>query len=80
MKSAMLHQIEKLTAKLSEAGRTLNSVSPLATLDRGYSILQTKAEQIVRSSSDVKPGDQITAKLGSGALECTVEKCLDKGQ
>ena len=45
MKSAMQRQIEKLTAKLGEAGRTLNTVSPLATLDRGYSILQTRVRK-----------------------------------
>ena len=77
MKSAMQRQIEKLTAKLGEAGRTLNTVSPLATLDRGYSILQTESENIVRSSRDVKVGDRLTAKLGLGSLKCTVDECQD---
>ena len=76
LKSGMQHRLEKLTAKLGEAGRTLNTVSPLATLDRGYSILQTESENIVRSSNDVKVGDQLTAKLGSGALKCTVDERL----
>ena len=77
LKSAMQRQIEKLTAKLGEAGRTLNTVSPLATLDRGYSILQTETENIVRSSNDVKVGDRLVAKLGSGALKCTVDERLE---
>jgi len=78
VKSAMQHQLEKITAKLGEAGRTLNTVSPLATLDRGYSILQTETENIVRSSNDVNVGDQLTAKLSSGYLKCTVDECLEK--
>ncbi len=77
LKSAMQHQLEKLTAKLGEAGRTLQTVSPLATLDRGYSILQTKAGKVVRTSHEVNVGDKLTAKLGTGSLKCTVDETLD---
>ncbi len=77
IKSAMQHQLEKLSAKLGEAGRTLNTVSPLATLDRGYSILQTDTEQVVRSIKDVNKGDKLTARLRSGTLKCTINECID---
>ncbi len=76
--SAMLNRLEKLKAKLSETARTLQSVSPLNTLHRGYAIMQKAPGQIIRTSRDVGVGDRVTAQLSSGALECTVDRCLEK--
>lgn len=57
--------------------RALDAVSPLATLNRGYSILsETKTQKIVYSCQEVKAGDKITAKLVDGSLDCIVEKIL----
>ncbi len=61
-------------AKISETSRALNTVSPLNTLDRGYSIL-TRAEDgaLVRAADSVKRGERVHARLAKGALDLTVE-------
>jgi len=53
--------------------KNLNAVSPLAVLDRGYSIT-TRAGRAVKSGEEVKPGDHVDVRLAKGALECRVEK------
>lgn len=51
----------------------LNTLSPLAILGRGYSILQTvPAGRILHRANDVEVGDELEAHLASGRLGCTV--------
>jgi len=67
-------QLDDARAKVSETSRALNTVSPLNTLERGYSIL-TRAEDgaLVRSADSVKRGERVHARLAKGALDLTVE-------
>jgi len=53
------------------AGRALHAVSPLATLDRGYAIVEHD-EQVVREASELSPGDAISARLGKGSIQAEV--------
>ncbi|MDE3118196.1 MAG: exodeoxyribonuclease VII large subunit [Nitrospirota bacterium] len=54
---------------------TLDGLSPLAVLARGYSIVQTvPAGLVVKRAEDVKVGDQLRAKLASGQLLCVVRE------
>ncbi len=57
----------------------LNTLSPLAILGRGYSILQTvPAGQILRRANDVEVGQELEAQLASGRLGCMVTRvCND---
>lgn len=56
----------------------LNSLSPLAILGRGYSILQTvPAGQILRRANDVGVGQKMEAQLSSGRLSCIVTRVCD---
>ncbi len=51
----------------------LELVSPLATLGRGYAIVQDSNGNIVRSSAETAEGDSVTARLAEGRLRCRVE-------
>lgn len=54
--------------------QTLHVVSPLATLDRGYSILMTENEQhIIRSVDTVQPAQTVQARLADGYLTLQVQ-------
>jgi exodeoxyribonuclease VII large subunit len=62
-------------ARVSETTRALNSISPLNTLERGYSIL-TRAEDgaLLSAAESVKRGQRVHARLAKGELELTVER------
>ena len=67
--------IEQLTARLNVAARALKTVSPLATLDRGYAIVtDTESGAIMSDASRISEGQQIAAQLATGQLEATVTK------
>lgn len=51
----------------------LRSLSPLAVLDRGYALVLSSGGRLVRSASQVVPGDQVTTRLADGAFSSCVE-------
>ena len=53
----------------------LHTLSPLAILSRGYSVVQTlKERKIVRSVHEVSVGDSVRARLADGQLICHVDE------
>ena len=59
--------------KLLPLMRTLNAVSPLATLERGYAIVSLEGGEILRNAADVKPGTIIEARLARGRVRAKIE-------
>lgn len=56
---------------------SLDGLSPLAVLARGYSIVQTvSGGAVVKRARDVAEGEQVRARLGEGELLCDVRKIL----
>jgi exodeoxyribonuclease VII large subunit len=60
--------------RLRALARSLHTVSPLATVARGYAILQHVDGRVVRSVLDAAPGDTLDARLGDGSLRVRVEQ------
>lgn len=57
----------------AHSGDKLNLVSPLATLDRGYSITTNQRGRVVRKHNDVTEGDLIISQIGKGLIYSRVE-------
>ncbi len=73
LQQAMQHQLTQLQQQLGTLVRTLDMVSPLATLQRGYSItLRLPEQQVVTSSSQLSKGDQLEIRLASGRVQSQV--------
>ena len=64
--------------RLRALARTLHTVSPLATVARGYAILQQPDGRVVRSVLDAAPGDRLDARLADGTLVVRVEKAMNR--
>ena len=58
--------------RLGAAARTLQAVSPLATLDRGYAIVQQPNGHIVRQAKQLRRGETVRVRTGQGAFSATV--------
>jgi exodeoxyribonuclease VII large subunit len=65
--------LEPRRLHLRGLARALESVSPLATLGRGYAIVQRDDGRVVRSPADAAPGERVTARLAEGQLRLRVE-------
>ena len=67
------NSIEQLQQRFTLAARALHSVSPLATLERGYAIVSDSTSgQILRDTAHSKKGDQIFARLARGRITATI--------
>jgi exodeoxyribonuclease VII large subunit len=61
--------LESRALRLSEFGRTLNAVSPLATLQRGYAILLDRNDgRVLRSVEQARAAQHIQARLANGDI------------
>ncbi|HCM1070463.1 exodeoxyribonuclease VII large subunit [Vibrio parahaemolyticus] len=69
---AMDRKLLTMRHQLAIAAEKLDTVSPLATLKRGYSITQTEQGKVVRSADDVKMGDLLVTRLANGEIHSTV--------
>ena len=52
----------------------LDAMSPLKVLSRGYAMAQKDSGEVVRSVSQVEPGERISVRLSDGNLSATVMK------
>jgi exodeoxyribonuclease VII large subunit len=50
----------------------LHALSPLAVLDRGYSITRTESGEVIKEATQVKKGDTIVSKLAKGEVRSSV--------
>ena len=77
LETKLEHQIDKKYSKWENdyqlLYQKLNNLSPLKTLARGYSILQNKDDQTVKSVEQLEKGDLLKARLSDGLADLEVK-------
>jgi len=77
MHAAINSLLQTRQRQLAVACKSLDTISPLATLDRGYAIVTRQADDhVLHEASAVKEGEHIEARLAKGRLLCTVDKTV----
>ena len=72
---AAQNTVARVSHRLQLAMRGLHSVSPLATLERGYAIVEdARSGRVLLAATETKPGDDIRARLADGAVIATVKE------
>ena len=69
---AWQRRAERDQSRLRELARSLSTISPLATVARGYSILQREDGRVVRAVGDVAAGERVEARVSDGQLKLQV--------
>ena len=67
-------QISRKRERFASLAASLDAMSPLKVLGRGYAVARGENGEILRSAGDVELGDHIQVKLGRGILGCTVDE------
>ncbi len=77
---AIRYQLDQMSHKFQLCTATMNAVSPLNTLQRGYSITTTnnQASDVINHHSQVSKGDQLTTYLATGEVVSRVESTSSK--
>jgi len=77
-----IHRLHRFTiqivntpqARLNRASASLEALSPLAVLSRGYALVYAADGRLLRSYTDTASGQRIRARLGRGMLEAEVTR------
>lgn len=68
--------IQQAKSKLSLAAGRLDALSPLAVLQRGYSVVQDEKGDVIRSVKQIKVGDNLRTKLPDGVIKSVIEEIV----
>ncbi|HEY9405304.1 MAG TPA: exodeoxyribonuclease VII large subunit, partial [Pyrinomonadaceae bacterium] len=66
-------RLDEARARLEVAVASLDALSPLGVLGRGYALVQDARGRVVRSAGSVRVGEGLRVRLAGGALRCRVE-------
>ncbi|MEU6051260.1 exodeoxyribonuclease VII large subunit [Streptomyces xanthochromogenes] len=66
------HLLDRADSELSHTHARVVALSPAATLERGYAVLQRAGGEVVRSPDEVAPGEDLRARVAEGELHVTV--------
>ena len=73
-RNAMARCLSNSERDLHTLGQRLNALSPLATLQRGYSISRKTEGEVLTSTEQVSIGDRVEIQLADGYFACRVLK------
>lgn len=71
-------RLEERRARLEVAVASLDALSPLNVLGRGYALTQDARGRVLRSARRVGVGERVRVRLAEGQLVCRVEEVEDE--
>ena len=69
--NAMAQQLRQKKDQLTRCAQSLDTLSPLKTLERGYSIT-TQGKQVISRVEDIAPERPVSIRLSNGQLDCHI--------
>ena len=64
--------VQKNALRFQRTAAKLDALSPLKVLGRGYAMV-TREDAVVRSVTQLQPGDPVAVALSDGTVQCTVD-------
>jgi exodeoxyribonuclease VII large subunit len=71
--AAMVVRLQQARERLGLAATSLDALSPLAVLQRGYAIAQDASGALLRDAQSVAVGDEVRVRLAKGRLNARIE-------
>jgi exodeoxyribonuclease VII large subunit len=71
---AALDAVNDASAEIATLRAQVVALSPQATLDRGYAVLQRPDGTVARDAAELSTGDNLTGRLARGRVELVVEE------
>jgi exodeoxyribonuclease VII large subunit len=71
--ASMSARLTRAYEEISLTAARVRTLSPQATLDRGYSVVQMSDGSILRSATALKGGEKLTLRLAEGVAHATAE-------
>ena len=71
---SLAHHLQLASEKVVSLKAQLRTVSPAATLDRGYAIVLNQTHHVIRTAAEVSQGELLTLRLADGQVPVTVNE------
>jgi len=71
-------RIQSLRDRLGRAAASLDALSPLSILSRGYTLTESAEGRLIRGSGEVHPGDILRTRFADGVVESRCVQTLGK--
>ena len=69
----MTARIDNAKRQLALRASSLDAMSPLKVLERGYAIAHDEHGRAIRDAAEISVGDELRLRLWKGELDCRVE-------
>jgi exodeoxyribonuclease VII large subunit len=70
--TTLRHRVERAFDEVAHTRARVRTLSPAATLERGYAVVQRADKTVVRKPDDVTPGDDVRLLVSGGQLGATI--------
>jgi exodeoxyribonuclease VII large subunit len=77
LRQSLTVKLERDGQKLASLARELDAYSPLATLGRGYCLLKNRQQQLIKSSRQLSPGEQVKICFANDHAIAKIESVTD---
>ena len=74
----MDHRIRMLSDRLGKSAASLEALSPLSVLSRGYTLTETADGRLIQKASEVHVGDSLRTRFSDGFIESRCVRLRDK--
>lgn len=74
LQNHLLRNLQNRRKQLDYLSRSLQTVSPLATLERGYAIVTDEDDNIVRRADQLRKNVEISTRFANGSVRSTVSR------
>ncbi|HMH45114.1 MAG TPA: exodeoxyribonuclease VII large subunit, partial [Pyrinomonadaceae bacterium] len=71
--AAMMARIDNAKRQLALRASSLDAMSPLKVLERGYAIAHDEQGRVIREAATMSVGDELRLRLWKGSVDCRVE-------
>ena len=80
LQNHLIRNLQDWKKRLDYLSRSLKTVSPLATLERGYAIVTDEDENIVRRAEQLRENAEISTRFAKGSIRSTVKRINPDGE
>jgi len=71
--SMLRYKVEKYRTRCIKSITQIDTLSPLKTITRGYSVTESSEGKVIHKVSDVKPNDEIKITVTDGKISAIVK-------
>ena len=75
-----MRSLQSWKKQLDYLSRSLKTVGPLATLERGYAIVTDEDNSIVRRADQLRENAEISTRFAKGSVRSTVKRINPNGE